>query len=255
MKFGEIHLNSGEIWWNLVKFTWIGVDFGVEKNLPSCGPPKTFIYKRFGRSAAWQDLFRIPTRMRWNSVKFTQFWWNLVKFGEIHLNSGEIWWNLVKFTWIGVDFGVEKNLPSCGPPKTYIYTFWEIRSLAGSFPDPHQNRVKSDEIHLSLVKFGEIWWNSPKFWWNLVKFDEISWNSPELEWILVWKRACQAADRPKRIYIYIRFGRSAAWQALFRIPTRIGWNLVKSTQFWWNLMKFGEIHLKFGESWWNSPQL
>ena len=67
-----------------------------------------------------------------------------MKFREIHLN------------WSGFWCGKEPAKRRTAQ-NVYIYTFWEIRSLAGSFPDPHQNQVKFSEIHEFLVKFSEIW--------------------------------------------------------------------------------------------------
>ena len=92
MNFTKFHQISPK----LSGFHWISPHSGgdPEKILPSCGSPKTFIYKRFGRSAAWQVLFH--TKIHSNSCEFhqispnfTKFHQNLGEFHQISLNLGE----------------------------------------------------------------------------------------------------------------------------------------------------------------------
>ena len=83
-----------------------------------------------------------------------------MKFDEIHINWGGFWC-------------VKDPAKLRTSQNVYIYTFWEVRSLAGSFPDFHQNQVKFGEIHQILVKFGEIHQ-------ILVKFGEIHLNFGEI---------------------------------------------------------------------------
>ena len=170
MNFTKFHHISS----NFCKFHQISPHSGgnPEKIRPSCGSPKTYIYTRFGRSAAWPVLFH--TKILSNPREFHQ---TSLNFTEIHRNLGgfhQISPNLGGFHRISPGSGghPERVLPSCGSPKTYIYiyTFWAVRRLAGSFP--HQNPLQFRWISRNFIKFHQI---SPKFRWispNFTKFHQ-----------------------------------------------------------------------------------